>query len=221
MLFTLKSKLKLKAKGGMDEVIKMIDDMVVLLGKQQKEDDDAKERCREEFDVAEDEEKAAKTKLEQLSAAQTEQQDAITGLMEEIGVLKKGIQSLDYSVAEATEQRKEEHAEYIETVQMNEAAIGLVGKAKKKLEAFYSPKAASASAASASFIQSVSFVQVRAHTDSDALFDVAPPPPPPETFGGGEVKKNEKSAGVMGMMDGIVRDLENEVKDAEYEEKTE
>merc|ERR1719440_2178641 len=55
--------------------------------------------------------------------------------------------------------------------------------------------------------------------DSDALFDVAPPPPPPETFSG-EVKKNEKSAGVMGMMDSIVRDLENDMKDAEYEEKT-
>merc|ERR1719214_61394 len=203
----------------MEEVVKMIDDMVVLLGKQQKEDDTAIEACKEEFDVAEDEEKAAKTKLEQLSAAQTEQQDAITGLMEEIGALKKGIESLDYSVAEATEQRKEEHAEYIETVQLNEAAIGLVGKAKKKLEAFYSPKAAAASAASASFIQAVSFVQVRSHMDSDALFDVAPPPPPPETFSG-EVKKNEKSAGVMGMMDSIVRDLENDVKDAEYEEKT-
>merc|ERR1719172_261388 len=67
MLYTLKSKLKLGSKGGMDEVIKMIDDMVVLLGKQQTEDDDAKESCREEFDIAEDEEKAAKTKLEQLS----------------------------------------------------------------------------------------------------------------------------------------------------------
>merc|ERR1719217_1244358 len=134
----------------MDEVVKMIDDMVVLLGKQQKEDDTAIETCKKEFDIADDEEKAAKTKLEQLSAAQTEQQDAITGLMEEVSALKKGIESLDYSVAEATEQRKEEHAEYIETVQMNEAAIGLVGKAKKKLEAFYNPKPAAAAAASAS-----------------------------------------------------------------------
>merc|ERR1719421_2097277 len=157
----------------------MIDDMVVLLGKQQKEDDTAKETCEKEFDTADDEEKAAKTKLGQLDAALQEHSDSITGLMEEISVLKKGIESLDYSVAEATSQRKEEHAEYIETVQMNEAAIGLVGKAKKKLQAFYSPKAASASAASASFIQAVSLVQVRAHTDSDALFDVAPPPPPP------------------------------------------
>jgi len=219
MLYTMKSKLKLKTTGGMDEVIKMIDDMVVLLGKQQKEDDTAKETCEKEFDTADDEEKAAKTKLGQLDAALQEHSDSITGLMEEISVLKKGIESLDYSVAEATSQRKEEHAEYLETTQMNEAAIGLVGKAKKKLQQFYNPKAASASAASASFIQAASFVQVRSHSDSESLFEVAPPPPPPETFSG-EVKKNEKSAGVMGMMDDIVRDLEMDVKDAEYEEKT-
>merc|ERR1719214_30106 len=146
----------------MEEVVKMIDDMVVLLGKQQKEDDTAIEACKEEFDTAEDEEKAAKTKLEQLSAAQTEQQDAITGLMEEVSSLKEGIGKLDYAVAEATEQRKEEHSEYIETVQMNEAAIGLVGKAKNRLQKFYNPsmaKAAASSAASSSFIQVANFAQ--------------------------------------------------------------
>merc|ERR1719498_1457008 len=122
MLYTLNSKLKLKSKGGMDEVIKMIDDMVVLLGKQQTEDDHSVEFCKEEFDKAEDEEKAAKTKLDQLSAALTEETDAISSLMEQISVLTKSIQELDYAVAQATEQRKEEHAEYIEAVQMNEAA---------------------------------------------------------------------------------------------------
>merc|ERR1719379_1010275 len=107
-------------------------------------------------------------------------------------------------------------------MQLNEAAIGLVGKAKNRLQKFYNPslaKSAAASAASASFIQAADFVQVKAHTDADALFDVAPPEPPPETFGG-EYKKSDKSSGVMGMMDGIVRDLENDMKDAEYEEKT-
>merc|ERR1719263_1617638 len=48
--------------------------------------------------------------------------------------------------------------------------------------------------------------------------DVAPPPAP-ETFGAYE-KKGEKSAGVIGMMDMIIKDLENGMKDAEYEEKT-
>merc|ERR1719399_1087790 len=121
------------------EVIKMIDDMVVLLGKQQDEDDKSKEFCEAEFDKADDEEKAAKTKLGQLDAALAEATDAIVGLSEEISVLKKGVGELDYAVAEATEQRKEEHAAYIETVQLNEAAIGLVGKAKARLAKFYNP----------------------------------------------------------------------------------
>merc|ERR1719460_2328865 len=104
MLYTLNSKLKLKSKGGMDEVIKMIDDMVVLLGKQQTEDDKSLDFCKEEFDKAEDEEKAAKTKLGQLDATLSEETDTISGLMEEISVLKKSIEELDYAVAEATEQ---------------------------------------------------------------------------------------------------------------------
>merc|ERR1719335_429630 len=200
ILYTLNSKLKLKQKN-FGEVIKMIDDMVVLLGKQQDEDDKSKEFCEVEFDKADDEEKAAKTKLGQLDAALAEATDAIVGLSEEIAVLKKGIGELDYAVAEATEQRKEEHAEYIETVQLNEAAIGLVGKAKARLQKFYNPSmaaaaaaSASSAAASASFIQEApSFAQVRVHDESDSLFGVAPPPPPPETFSG-EVKKSEKSA---------------------------
>jgi len=103
----------------------------------------------------------------------------------------------------------------------------LLERQKNKLQKFYNPSMAKAAAASASFIQQAdqqpqafSFAQVRVHSDSESLFDVAPPPPAPDTFSGGAPKKNEKSAGVMGMMDGIVRDLENDVKDAEYEEKT-
>merc|ERR1719487_221011 len=219
MLYTLNSKLKLKSKGGMDEVIKMIDDMVVLLGKQQTEDDNAVELCKEEFDKAEDEEKAAKTKLDQLSAALTEQTDAISSLMEEISVLTKSIQELDYAVAQATEQRKEEHAEYIEAVQMNEAAIGLVGKAKAKLEKFYKASFVQTTAkAAVQEAQPFSFVQIKSHSmksDSDALFDVAPAPEALVQY-----KNNNKAPGVMGMMDDIVHDLESDVKDLEYEEKT-
>merc|ERR1719310_850065 len=171
----------------------MIDDMVILLGKQQDEDEKAKEFCEDEFDKAEDEEKAAKTKLGQMEATLAEKTDEISQLMEEISVLTKGIQELDYAVAEATNQRKEEHADYVEAMQLNEAAIGLVGKAKNRLQKFYNPSMAKASAASASFIQAADFVQIKAHTDADALFDVAPPEPAPETFG--EYKKSGKSSG--------------------------
>merc|ERR1719364_183906 len=86
---------------------------------------------------------------------------------------------------------------------MNEAAVGLVGKAKNRMQKFYNPTLYKAPEA---------FAQV--HTD-----EFVAPPPAPE-MPSGPVKKNEKSAGVIGMMDTIIRDLENGMKDAEYEEKT-
>merc|ERR1719335_2052185 len=67
MLYTMNSKLKLN--GGFDEVMKMIDEMVTLLGKQQKEDDKQKVWCEDELEKAADEEAATKTKMTQVDAA--------------------------------------------------------------------------------------------------------------------------------------------------------
>merc|ERR1712224_543964 len=53
----------------------------------------------------------------------------------------------------------------IEMVQMNEAAIGLVGKAKNKLQSFYNPSLAKKAAASAS----ASFIQASEAKRRDAL----------------------------------------------------
>merc|ERR1719420_684913 len=60
MLYTMGSKLKVKGRGGFDDVVKMIDDMVVLLGKQQAEDEKQKTYCEDEFEKAADEEAASK-----------------------------------------------------------------------------------------------------------------------------------------------------------------
>merc|ERR1719235_59451 len=88
VLYTLGSKLKLKSAGGFDEVKKMIDDMVVLLGKQQKEDEKQKTYCEDEFEKAADEEAATKTKLAQTDATLSELNDKIGTLMEEISGLQ-------------------------------------------------------------------------------------------------------------------------------------
>jgi len=217
LLYTIASKLKSKSRGGFEEVIKMIDDMVVLLGKQQKEDETQKSYCEDEFEKAADEEAATKTKLAQTDAALAEQTDAITQLAEEISALQASIAALDKSVADATEQRKEEHAEYVETTQMNDAAVGLVEKAKNRMQKFYNPTLYKAPpktemSQEEKIMQAGSFVQLK------DMFDVAPPPAP--EMPSGAVKKNEKSAGVIGLMDMIIKDLQNAIKDGEYEEKT-
>jgi len=215
LLYTLGSKLKLKSSGGFDDVVKMIDDMVVLLGKQQKEDATQKTYCEDEFEKAADEEAASKTKLAQTDAKLSELTDTIGTLMEEISGLGASIAALDKSVADATEQRKEEHSEYVSTMQMNEAAMGLVDKAKNRMQKFYNPTLYKAPpkterSMEQKTIDAGTFVQLRAH--------VAPPPAP--EMPSGPVQKNEKSAGVIGLMDGIIKDLGNEMKDMEYEEKT-
>merc|ERR1719424_1413117 len=193
----------------------MIDDMVVLLGKQQKDDDTQKTYCEGEFEKSADEEAAAKTKLAQTDAKLSELTDTIGTLMQEISALGASIAALDKSVADATEQRKEEHAQYVEQMQMNEAAMGLVEKAKNRMQKFYNPtlyKAAPKTERSMEqkTIDAGSFVQVHMH--------VAPPPAPEMPTGA--VQKNQKSAGVIGMMDTIITDLGNDIKDMEYEEKT-
>merc|ERR1719321_196769 len=139
MLFTLNSKVKSKSAGGFDEVIKMVDDMVVLLGKQQAEDAKQKTYCEDELEKAADEEAASKTKLAQVDAALSEQTDEIGSLMEKISTLTSDIAELDKAVADATAQRKEEHTEYVEMVQMSEVAKGLVKKAQQRLQKFYNP----------------------------------------------------------------------------------
>merc|ERR1719161_2600824 len=63
LLYTLNSKLKMSSKGksrGLESVIKMIDDMVVLLGKDQSDDDKSKTFCEDELEKSGDEQKAAK-----------------------------------------------------------------------------------------------------------------------------------------------------------------
>jgi uncharacterized coiled-coil DUF342 family protein len=216
MLYSLSSKMRLANKGktqNFGEIIKAIDEMVTILGKEQKDDDKQKGWCQDELDKATDEETSAKEKLAQVDAQLAEMTDAVTTLGEEIAALGESIKALDKAVAQATEQRKEEHEEALAAAQMSQAAVQLVGKAKDRMNKFYNP----------SMIQQApGFLQIRVHRARRDLFGISEDdeqPEAPETFSG-EVKKNEKSAGVIGMMDMIIRDLENEMKDAEYEEKT-
>jgi hypothetical protein len=186
----------------------MIDDMVVLLAKQQDEDDKTKEWCREEFDKADDEEKAAKTKMASTQASLEEMSDEVATLVDEIKVIQEEIIVLDKSVADATLQRKEDHAAYVGVVQMNEAAIALIEKAKGKLEKFYKPAAAGAS-----------FIQVRMHTSDEFGFEVDQQ----DTSNQAQTQtshQNEKYRNVMNLMDSIIHDTQMAQKDAEYAEKT-
>merc|ERR1719261_2274148 len=126
-------------KVSFEKVIKMMDDMVVLLGENQKDDDKQKEWCETEFETAGDKEVDLKHKLEGLTAAIEEMEGSISTLKDEIKALEDGIVALDKSVAEATETRKAEHAEFVSVTAQNNAAVQLLGVAENRLNKFYNP----------------------------------------------------------------------------------
>merc|ERR1719284_2304000 len=185
-------------KVGFDMVLKLIDDMVALLKTEQQDDNDKKEYCEMQFDQADDKKKALERTEGKLTAAIADAKETIATLTEEIKALGEGIVALDKSVAEATENRKEENSDFKTLFASDAAAKELLEFAKNRLNKFYNPK-----------LYKPDFVQVHAH---DA------PPPPPETFGAYS-KKSEESGGVIAMIDTLVKELDMEMTEAETEEK--
>merc|ERR1712079_57813 len=127
-------------KVGFEKVIKMIDEMVANLKKEQIDDENKKEYCEKQFDISEDKKKELELSVSDSETAIEEMEGSIEKLTEEIKALTKGIKKLDKSVAEATEQRKEENTEYKELKQSDTAAKKILGFAKNRLNKFYAPK---------------------------------------------------------------------------------
>merc|ERR1719160_334934 len=96
------------------KVIKMIDEMVAVLKKEQQDDNDKKEYCATQFDFADDKKKGLERTISDLETSIAKAEEAISTFAEEIKALEAGIKELDKSVAEATEQRKEENEDYTE-----------------------------------------------------------------------------------------------------------
>merc|ERR1719336_3240236 len=128
------------SKAVFDKVIGMIDEMVAVLKKEQETDDSKKTYCDEQFDSTDDKKKALERKVSDEMSAIGAAKDGIATLTEEMDALVAGIKALDKSVAEATAQREEEHADYKDLMASDSAAKELIGFAKNRLNKFYNPK---------------------------------------------------------------------------------
>jgi len=224
-------------KVGFEKVIKLMDEMVVTLKKEQVDDDNKKEYCTIELDLADDKKKEVERAISDSEKAIAEVEESITTVTEEIEALEAGIAALDKSVAEATEQRKKENAEYTDLMTGNTAAKELILFAKNRMQKFYNPKLykpppkrelteeeritlnmggtlAPTNPPGGIAGTGVGFVQVHSVTTQQSK--AAPPPPPEASFGG---KKSEESGGVLAMMDMLVSDLDKEMTAADLEEK--
>merc|ERR1719235_2367784 len=102
-------------------------------------DADKKKYCEAELDKAEDKHKELNLDISDLEKAIEDGNEQIASLAAQIKALTEGIKNLDKSVAEATETRKTEHDDYVETLAANNAAKDLLGFAKNRLQKFYNP----------------------------------------------------------------------------------
>jgi len=208
---TLRDAQKANNKGpDFSVVVKMIDNMLDVLKKEQTDDQKKKDWCVEEMQKGEAAEKKEQEEMDTLVSTIEEISDEIAGIDDEVKTLQEEISQLDRNVAAATEQRKKEHSEYSETISMTEAAVQLVGKAKNRLNKFYNPKAYKPPA-EIQKDEDESFVQIRRHSHSK----VAPPELPDVP----ELKKTN-NGGVIGMMDEIVHELQMDMAQAKFDEKT-
>merc|ERR1719361_2380440 len=122
-----------------DKVIAMIDKMVTELKTEQKDDDNKLEYCKVELDLADDKKKALERSVADLEKAIAKAKELIATLTDEIAALTAGIIALDKSVAEATENRKEENEEFKALMAADTAAKELLAFAKNRLNKFYNP----------------------------------------------------------------------------------
>jgi DNA repair exonuclease SbcCD ATPase subunit len=238
-LSLLESQLKAK-KVDFSKIMEQIDGMVKVLAAEQKEDDDTKTFCTAEIEKADAEKTETEEGIAASAAAIEEMTDNSASLAAEIDNLGKEIKALDKAVTEATEQRKEEHEDFITFQTENNAAVQLIEKAKNRLFKFYRPNmykeapkqelteeekllAASgrsdmiATAApemiagtSIAALQSEIFAQVHQH---------AAPPAPPATWDAYQ-KKDGKSNGVIALMEMLIKELADGITTAEHEEET-
>jgi len=207
---------------GFEKVIKLMDEMVAMLKKEQIDDDNKKEYCLKELDLADDKKKVVTREISNVEKAIDEVSEELGTVTEEIKALEESIAALDKSVAEATFQRKEENTEYQSLMAGNTAAKELILFAKNRMQKFYNPKLYKPP-------------PKRELTEEERITlnmggTLAPTEAPGGIAGTGigfvQVetfhkygKDSEGAGGVLAMMDMMVADLDKEITAAELEEK--
>merc|ERR1719230_1365234 len=218
-------------KVSFDKIIKMIDDMLKLLGEEQIGDDAKKMYCEKQIDKTEDEVKELDHQIADLAKAIDDTKENIATLTEEIAALEEGIKELDKSVAEATATRKEEHEDFSAELAANTAAKDILGIAKNRLNKFYNPKLYKpppkrelteaeritvnngGTLAPTAAPGGIAGTGVTVFEQTDGA-----PPPPPETFGAYK-KQGVANGGVMAMMDELEAELDKDIQEGKIDEK--
>merc|ERR1719428_1322112 len=215
------------------KITAQIDGMVDVLGKEQADDDSQKDFCDAEFEKSAAEKKDTEEALASLAASIEEMTATVSTLSSEIKTLQAEIKGLDKAVAEATEQRKAEHAEFTKAQAANQAATQLIEVAKNKLNKFYRPNLYKAPQRRELTEEERIYVNSGGVDPRDAeeaaaaqtgiagtgitVFGQVAPPPPPATA---DAYKKKDAGGPTALIQKLTNDLKMEMQANEMDEKT-
>jgi len=186
----------LQAKGPIDDVIKAIDDMVETLKEEEEADLETKETCESERE--EDTKKARDLSIEidDYTDVITRNTARIAELKEEIEKLEAAIKAMKEDLEKAKRTREDEKAAFEAGLADDEAAAGLIKKAKETLQGFYEDNG-------------LTLLQ-------DKKVGQAPPPPTPE---GGYGGAKGESTGIQAILQMILEDVEADIEKSKKQEK--
>merc|ERR1719353_392007 len=191
-LATAKEDLALAASAQLDafeKVKKMIDEMVVVLKKDQEDEVKHRDFCVAEFDENEKQTLVKSNEIKDLKGLIAKSEATMKTIDEEMAALKDSIKEMQKQMAKASEEREAQNHEYQTVVADQVATQDILKKALKRLESFYKK------------------ALLQGHAEPGAAV-----PPPPPAFG--EYKKNEGSSGVMTMIENVIKEAHESEKEA-------
>jgi len=203
-------------KIGFEKILKMIDNMVITLGKEQQNDEQKRDYCGAGFDSSSDKKNLLEHSASNTETAIDDAKEDISTLKDDMAALEQGIKDLDQSVKEAGEQRKAEHEQYTQTMSDDAAAKEILRFAKNRLNKFYNPKLyvpppkreLSEQDRIVENLGGKVFMQVDSQIQA------------PSEGISSHKSKGKESTGVIQMIDLLISDLDKEMATLEAEEKS-
>merc|ERR1719313_1347387 len=192
------------SEGPLDEVIKMIDEMVATLKEEEAADLEKKETCEKEREDNTAQARKLSLAIDDFTDVITRNEAKIKELKAIIEEKEAEIKEMEKQLEEATRARADEKAAFEAAKTDDEAAVKLIKQAKEVLEGFYTDNG-------------LTLVQ-RSVQPPTVEAGKAPPPPPPTweaPYGG---SKGE-STGIQAILGMILEDVEADIKKADDAEK--
>jgi peptidoglycan hydrolase CwlO-like protein len=131
---------------GFEKVVGMVDGMVNILKESENSDAAKREHCLLSMKDTEAKFRELKEHLDDIGGRIEEKRNEADEISSEIASTKAGIAALDKSVAEATEQRKSEHAAFVASAAASNTATDLLNMAVNRLNKVYNPSSYSTTA---------------------------------------------------------------------------